>query len=275
MKTMKIYRLCATVALTVMAFVTVSAQDFTFDGLNYSVTSTDNKEVKCTGGEIKEVITIPEKVTNDGVTYTVTSIGNNAFSGRYDVNNFTRKYVIPGTVKSIANSAFYDNYYMQELVLNEGLEIIGSSAFGYAFALEEIIIPSTVSNIGNDAFITNRDKAIDIICYAPTPTISSSTFSGRTSVATLNVASDDLSAFQSAENWKEFTNIKTFTSAKTSRPYISLDNASFMLSISSSTSGATIHYTTDGTDPTSSSSVYSAPFMFAQNGTVKAFAQAE
>ncbi|MBO7074653.1 MAG: chitobiase/beta-hexosaminidase C-terminal domain-containing protein [Bacteroidales bacterium] len=44
------------------------------------------------------------------------------------------------------------------------------------------------------------------------------------------------------------------------------------VSITCATDGATIYYTTDGTDPTSESSVYSAPFTITANTTVKAFA---
>ena len=44
------------------------------------------------------------------------------------------------------------------------------------------------------------------------------------------------------------------------------------VSISSGTSGATIHYTTDGTTPTTSSPVYSSSFKLTSTKTVKAFA---
>lgn len=44
------------------------------------------------------------------------------------------------------------------------------------------------------------------------------------------------------------------------------------VTITCATSGATIYYTTDGSDPTSSSSLYSAPFEITQNCTVKAIA---
>ena len=196
-----IKRLYVTALISVVAFTATLAQEFTIDGLNYRVTSSENKEVQVISGEIREEIIIPETVKNEEVTYTVTSIGDYAFSGRTSTP-YTRKYVIPGTVKSIGYRAFYDNYYMEELVLNEGLETIGEWAFGYAFALDEIFIPSTVVSIADLAFCTNQDHAIDIVCYSVTPTIGENTFSGRTHIATLHVPANNLTAFQQADYWK-------------------------------------------------------------------------
>ena len=44
------------------------------------------------------------------------------------------------------------------------------------------------------------------------------------------------------------------------------------ITITTSTEGATIYYTIDGTTPTSESTVYSAPFTTTENGTIKAIA---
>ncbi len=51
-------------------------------------------------------------------------------------------------------------------------------------------------------------------------------------------------------------------------------NGAQIVSLSDSTSGATIYYTTDGTAPTTSSPVYEAPFLVSSSATVKAIAQA-
>lgn len=45
-----------------------------------------------------------------------------------------------------------------------------------------------------------------------------------------------------------------------------------MVTISSATEGATIRYTTDGTNPTATSPVYTAPIMVSSNTTIKAYA---
>lgn len=55
---------------------------------------------------------------------------------------------------------------------------------------------------------------------------------------------------------------------------IAAQNNAVIVSLSTSTSGATIYYTVDGTTPTTSSRVYVAPFLVASNMTVNAIAMA-
>ncbi len=49
-------------------------------------------------------------------------------------------------------------------------------------------------------------------------------------------------------------------------------NGAVILTLKSSTAGATIHYTVDGSTPTTSSQIYEAPFLIASSETVKAIA---
>lgn len=51
-------------------------------------------------------------------------------------------------------------------------------------------------------------------------------------------------------------------------------NGAVVVALSSSSSGATIHYSVDGSTPTSASPTYQAPLLVASNETVKAIAQA-
>ena len=51
-------------------------------------------------------------------------------------------------------------------------------------------------------------------------------------------------------------------------------NGAVIVTLAGSTSGATIHYTLDGSAPTSSSEIYQAPFLVASSITVKAIATA-
>ena len=75
--------------------------------------------------------------------------------------------------------------------------------------------------------------------------------------------------------WTKKTGGGTPTCATpTFNPAAGLYTTAQNVTISTETSGATIRYTTDGTDPTESSSVYSAPISVSANTTIKAMATA-
>lgn len=266
--------------LAMLCVVSAYAQDFEVDGLSYQVTKSPDGEspgeVEVTGGEIKEEIEFPETVTYNSATYMVTSIGSNAFSGRSNSGNFTKKYIIPGTVRSIGNSAFYDNYYLEEVEFNEGLQTIGVDAFGYNFALKEIRIPSTVTAIEDRAFRTNQQNQATISCLAATPpaNLGSETFQGRTD-ATLHVVAADVEAYQETEYWKDFSVISgdILNRNRCSSPVITCDNN--ILTISCKTEGAAIYYTTDGSVPDENALRYTSPISYTTNQIIRAIAIAE
>ena len=274
MNTQYIHRLFTTLAIALLAVVTALAQEFTVDGINYQVTSTENKEVRVIGGDTKETISFPPTVTYENIEYTVTCIGSYAFSDRNDPSNFVRKYVIPGTVNTIEAYAFSGNTFLEEIDFNEGLQTIGVRAFSYDISLNSIIIPSTVTSIDWYAFWSDyRPKPMDVVCKAMTPpAMEGSAVDGFREGTTLFVPSGAIDAYRNANGWNSFTDIQGYTTEPVVRPQFSLDYENYLLSITSSTDGSTIYYTTDGTEPSSSSSLYSAPIVFVKNGTIKAMA---
>jgi len=92
--------------------------------------------------------TIFESFTTGGVTYTVTTIGNNAF-------NYTglRSVNIPASVTSIGNGAFDGCTSLASVTFEQGsgLLSIGNNAFRTT-RLTSINIPASVTSIGNQAF---------------------------------------------------------------------------------------------------------------------------
>lgn len=88
-----------------MTALGVSAQTFTSEGLNYKVTSATAKTVEVTTASpayaIAEV-TVPATVTYEGVTYSVTGIGDKAFMGNSTLTSIT----LPDGLKRIGTSAF-------------------------------------------------------------------------------------------------------------------------------------------------------------------------
>lgn len=72
--------------------------------------------------------------------------------------------VMPSTVKSIGSSAFYGGSYtkqIKKLVLNEGLESLGSNAFNHCF-IHELTLPSTLKSISSSAFYDNELTDLNI-----------------------------------------------------------------------------------------------------------------
>ena len=100
-------------ALILLCATAATAHDFEVGGIYYNITDAKNKTVMVTyGGEYYDEysneytgnVVIPESVTYNGATYSVTSIGDGAFSGCSGLTSIT----IPNSVTSIGNGAFYN-----------------------------------------------------------------------------------------------------------------------------------------------------------------------
>lgn len=106
--------------------------------------------------EPKDIV-IPSEI--NGIP--VTGIGRQAFSGRQDINSVT----IPSSVKKIGFQSF-NNSSVSELILSEGIESIGTSAFYNTdiVATEDnpLILPDSLTTIGMTAFgsSSNIEKVI-------------------------------------------------------------------------------------------------------------------
>ena len=173
---------CMMVAMLPFSAVPAFAADtlsFTIDDIQYTIDKNDSTAVSVTGttgyGDInnKKDLVLPETVEYNGVTYTVTSIGNGAFAGKNGLNSI----VIPNTVVLIAESAFASNWGLASIEIpasvveigtrafewagniaevkfaaNSQLKILGTSAFSHAKGLKSIELPEGLTTIKNCAF---------------------------------------------------------------------------------------------------------------------------
>ena len=122
------------------------------------------KSVKTIGdGAFYNCNNLASVILQDGLE----SIGDECFSGycnddyndnddgyNYETNYAPqiREIVIPKTVKSIGDNAFYECKNLIDVTLQEGLESIGELCF-WNTGLKEISIPSTVTSIGSGCFL--------------------------------------------------------------------------------------------------------------------------
>ena len=82
---------------------TAVAQTFVVDNLSFTVTDADAKKVSVSKADgISGNVVIPASVTNEGVTYDVTSVPNQAFYNCSAITGIT----IPASVESVGSLAF-------------------------------------------------------------------------------------------------------------------------------------------------------------------------
>lgn len=135
-----------------------SATEFTVDGIKYNVTDNNAKtvEVIANNYQYQYDITIPETITNNGTTWTVTAIGQGAFS-RCNVYSVQ----IPNSVTSIGQYAFNSSAVMQ-ITLPESLKEIESGTFKECTNLKTIELPKTLTSIGQAAFYGSGLLSVEV-----------------------------------------------------------------------------------------------------------------
>ena len=133
--------------------VTTLAYDFQSGDLYYKITSDNTVAVTYQDGSGSNyqgltTATIPETVTNNGTTYSVTSIGGSAFSDCSSLTSIT----IPNSVTSIGGYAFTFCSSLTSITIPNSVTSIGYEAFYGCSSLTSITIPNSVTSIGNNAF---------------------------------------------------------------------------------------------------------------------------
>ena len=206
------------------------AYDFSVDGIYYGKNS-DGKTVYVTYKDTNYnsymgSVVIPSTVTYSGTTYSVTSIGDRAFSWCKRQTSVT----IPNSVTSIGEYAFHWSSGLTSITIGNSVTEIGSEAFFECTSLTSVTIPNSVTSIGEYAFhwcsgltsVTIGNSVTEIGEYAfkycskissftsqnvTPPVTSESAFEGVPRSCPLYVPASSKMAYQRAVGWIFFTSI--------------------------------------------------------------------
>ena len=172
--------LLAAAALFVSPGASAAYGIFEADGIYYYITSEADKTVEVTSVDNKYVVdvSIPATVEYGGDTYTVTKIGDYAFTECSSLTSVD----IPDGVTSLGDGAFCYCSGLESVTLGSGLETIGDWAFEGCSSLAEITCRATVPPVCGQ------------YCFADVDI----------SNCTLSVPEWAEEAYKTADVWKEF-----------------------------------------------------------------------
>ena len=103
-------------------------------------------------------------------------------------NQNVKSYVIPSSVTSIGDWAFYGCNSLSEIVIPSSVTSIGECAFVACCSLSEIVIPSSVTSIGNGAFSSCRSLS-EIVIPSSVTSIDDGAFYGCDSLSEIVIPS--------------------------------------------------------------------------------------
>ena len=139
--------------LILLAITALSTYTFAYDicvgGVYYNLIQ-KAKQATVTNGDNKYQgdITIPPTITVEGVEYSVTSIGDNAFEQCVQLTSLN----IPNTVTSIGQGAFKYCSMLTSLRIPDSVITLGGYAFGFCDSLQSVSIGNSVKSIEGKTF---------------------------------------------------------------------------------------------------------------------------
>ncbi len=164
--------------------------DIEAEGVYADINTSDDGTPVCTitsgDTDYEGAVDLPESITVDGETYTVTAIGANAFAGSGSLTSVK----LPDTVGTIGANAFGNCQSLESVSLGKGLEQIHESAF------------------------TGCDAIADVYSYSETAPNSVTRAAGNLftepvySTATLHIPYGATESYMAVRCWNQFCNIE-------------------------------------------------------------------
>ena len=169
-------------SLVVLMSLPMLAEEVEIDGFVYELNSETKQATvlsKNKGGS-NGYFTIPASVEYMGSTYSVVSIGKDAFKQSYNLYSVT----IPNSVIVIEEGAFYGCPYLNSVIIPNSLIEIGDEAFYNCAFLHSIDLPNSVVSIGSSAFYGCKSLS-SVTIPNSVASIGYMTFSGCTEMRTV------------------------------------------------------------------------------------------
>ena len=168
-------------------------------------------------------ISIPTKVSSIGVDAfiaceSLSSIsvasGNAVYDSRNNCNAIIetstntlivgcQNTVIPQSVVSINDNAFYASLNMTHVDIPEGVKTIGYRTFAHCYALTSVRIPSTMESIGGLAFETNSSLTQMVVLAVVPPSVQSNILSSSYNCK-IYVPAGSVDAYKAANGWSTY-----------------------------------------------------------------------
>lgn len=136
--------------IAAQAQVTFEQSPFTYKQIAKNKVEVTSASTKTPSGALIANLDVPSTVEHDGVTYTVTAIGESAFKWKTAAS-----VTLPETIDTLRANAF-NTFDVPSITLPQSLRFIGDYAFsGCKFT--SIVVPENVDSIGRGAFFTCKN----------------------------------------------------------------------------------------------------------------------
>lgn len=139
----KIFAICTMLVLALSIYAQTA-----INGICYELDPVTKTAKVTYGGNYTGSVIIPPSVSNNGVDYEVTVIGEEAFKWCFELKSIS----IPNSIIAIENSAFFNCINLMYLALPVSVTNIGNYAFAYCQYMKSVVIPKSVTEIGYAAF---------------------------------------------------------------------------------------------------------------------------
>ena len=183
------------ISIILCSNIVLAQNTFTIGDITYKPTTGNEVKVRDCNSSATSII-IPETVTNNGITYNVTCVGEDAFSWCTSLVSIE----LPSTITTIESFAFYYCTALNSLVIPNAVTSLGWEICYNCSALTSVTIGSGISELSDGTF-SYCDALQSITCLALEPPVLENSFVfPDVSNTTLNVACGSLDAYSDTTN---------------------------------------------------------------------------